>query len=360
MKIGILTFHRAHNYGAVLQCFALQEVLKGMGHEVEVIDYRQPWIEDFYKAFSMQVLRKRYKGIKRSCRYILNYSKRVKVVMAKRPLYESFRDRYLSLSRPCNKNLPQNYDAYIIGSDQLWGLHCIGDVPDPVYLGRFKHPSTSKVIGYAISTNKESIVRLSNTCLKEDIRNFDTLSLREQFAIDEVKRITAKDIDLCIDPTLLTTKETWEPLTTNSKWKNKKYVLIYQVRGSGEAKKYIFNTATDIAKQISDDCEVVNINTDLPTVEEFVSMFKYASYVVTSSFHATVFSLIFNTPFFSVKLNDGKDGRYVNLLKSIGAEDKIIQVGDTVCLSKKSFDNINEEILKLRRHSLDYLTKSLN
>ena len=56
MKIGILTFHRAHNYGAVLQCYALQEILKRMGHQVYVIDYRQPWIEDFYRFISMDMI----------------------------------------------------------------------------------------------------------------------------------------------------------------------------------------------------------------------------------------------------------------------------------------------------------------
>ena len=58
MKIGILTFHRAHNYGAVLQCYALQEILKGMGHDVEVIDYRQQWIEDFYDLFGWNMIRR--------------------------------------------------------------------------------------------------------------------------------------------------------------------------------------------------------------------------------------------------------------------------------------------------------------
>ena len=57
MKVGILTFHRAHNYGAVLQCYALQETLKRMGHDVQVIDYAQPWIEEFYKLFSRSMYR---------------------------------------------------------------------------------------------------------------------------------------------------------------------------------------------------------------------------------------------------------------------------------------------------------------
>ena len=58
MRIGILTFHRAHNYGAVLQCYALQETLKRMGHDVQVIDYRQPWIEDFYNLFCRNMIRR--------------------------------------------------------------------------------------------------------------------------------------------------------------------------------------------------------------------------------------------------------------------------------------------------------------
>ena len=118
MKIGILTFHRAHNYGAVLQCYALQEVLKGMGHDVEVIDYRQKWTEEVYKPFSPMVMKVRCKGIRSKIHYINDFYKRYTAVKKKKASFEAFNSKFLTISKQYCIGEQLNYDVCIVGSDQ--------------------------------------------------------------------------------------------------------------------------------------------------------------------------------------------------------------------------------------------------
>lgn len=364
MKVGILTFHRAYNYGAVLQCYALQEILIGLGHEVSVIDYKQPWIEDYYKPFSLRVLNYYRHGLLEKIKYFLRYFKRVKTTNIRKKIFNDFIVNYLRLTKPCSQDIPFDYDVYVIGSDQLWGLQCLGGKKDKVYMGSFAHKRGAKIVGYAISTNEVSIQTLLNDGLELDVKNFSAISLREKTIIDIVDKYLDYPIELCVDPTLLTSKSTWDSMTNNSKWEKYNYVLIYQIRHFNDSNKFIKKQADLIAKDISHSLgevvEVIDINKLNPSVDEFVSLFKYAKCVVTSSFHATVFSLIFNTPFYSVVLNDGKDGRYVNLLTKVGAVDRLLSLGEFKSYSDYDFKEINKKLPIFRESSYAFLCKYVN
>ena len=100
MRIGILTFHRAHNYGAVLQCYALQETLKRMGHDVQVIDYRQPWIEDFYNLFCRNMIRRNSSSVPELFSYLKSSMKKWLLAPSKASNFRDFRGDFLNLSLP--------------------------------------------------------------------------------------------------------------------------------------------------------------------------------------------------------------------------------------------------------------------
>ena len=141
-RVGILTFHRAHNYGAVLQCFALKETIRQMGYDVQVIDYRQPQIENSYRyhyifdkkesngfGALLYLLRQQLANIYHFYLYI-----------RKRYYYTTFQKSYLSLSCRCNRSSIPTYDCYVIGSDMLWDSRCLNGQYDDVY---FYKPSTT-------------------------------------------------------------------------------------------------------------------------------------------------------------------------------------------------------------------------
>ena len=157
MKLGILTFHGAHNYGAVLQCYALQEVLTKMGHDVYVIDYRQPYINEVYKIFSFQILKRKMKNLGAVADYVRYNIFRASAIKKRREHFEEFTSKYLNLTLPCDaESVPVDFDAYIIGSDQVWSQVCTGGDFDDVYFGKFRRNEDSRVIGYAISSNPAS------------------------------------------------------------------------------------------------------------------------------------------------------------------------------------------------------------
>lgn len=358
MKIGILTFHRAYNYGAVLQCYALQEDLKELGHDVEVIDYKQPFIDHIYQIYNWDLIRGCF-------RHPLGFYKFIKLVLPLRKLkrknFGNFRNQYLTTSNPCTAtNIPQDYDFYVIGSDQLWGINCLGGQLDPVYFGEFKHKESAKIIGYAISTDNKSLKSAPQKQLSNWLQNFHALSLREQSMSDLLYNCMGTKSHVDLDPTLLLDKEKWN-FTPKIDWSTKKYVIVYYAgRPIG---KYAHNELLRKASAISNHigAEVVDLSSMKYAVEDFVMSFKYAQCVVTSSFHATVFSVIFNTPLYSVKLHDGHDGRYVNLLKNLGMEESLIEMDDFVEVPPMTdYTKVNYNLSLLREKSLEYITKSLS
>lgn len=353
MKVGILTFHRACNYGAVLQCYALQETLKSMGHEVWIIDYRQPHIERSYAIFSITESIKRISNPINLLRYIkqsIGRYRRKKLFSCINHLYH-IDSNYKSI-------IQDNLDAYIIGSDQLWSLHCLGEKKDDVYLGEFNRNPNAKIIGYAISTNQHSLETLKNEGLDKYLKNFAALSTREKFSAEFILKNYHINVEVCIDPTLLVNSKVWERLV-DSKWEKEDYVLLYQLRcPKGSHFNLLREKSEELARQMG--CKVIEIIDTKYSVTDFVSLIKYAKYVVTTSFHGTVFSVIFNTPFYSVRLQDGHDERYVNLLSVIGLDSCCVDIDFQPNANTVVFNSTHERILKIKEESLSYLEKALS
>ena len=351
MKVGILTFHRAHNYGAVLQCYALQEVLKGMGHDVEILDYRQPWIEDAYKPFSISYIYRRLHSIRKIIYYVRTYPQRKKLANKRKLIFETFSAKYLRVSnKKFNPLSLGKYDCFVIGSDQLWNLGCLGGRFDNVYLGDIKKKANAVIMGYAISMDENSVRKIP----LEKIDNFDYLSLRESEYSSYVSNLTNKKIETCVDPTLLLSRDKWNKLCKSNETED--YIAVYQVRAP-QGKKVILEKAHGLARKYG--YKVIDINKINPGVEEFVSIICNAKCVLTSSFHATVFSVIFRTPFYSILLKDGKDARYENLLKSMGMEDYMIDLSINVDTIPCVDNEIDRKLAQITQSSFAFLRRLL-
>lgn len=353
MKVGILTFHRAHNYGAVLQCYALQEILKRRGHDVQVIDYRQPWIEEFYKPFSLGMLYDA-EGVSGKFAYLKKNLKKFLLAPMRNSHFNMFRLDFLELSLPCGKgDVPQDYDCYVIGSDQLWSLHCLGGVLDEVYFGKFRRKSASRIIGYAISADMKSIEAIEGE-LPLLARGFDALSMREKEIAGKVSDVAGIHCDVCLDPTLLTDNDIWQPLI-NDKWKKRKYVLVYEVRKRD--RDLLRRKAEQAAAAIGDGCEVIDLSQMKYSVTDFVSLFRYAVHVVTTSFHGCVFSILFERPFNMLPLWNGYDLRYRELLEALNASDRIVSADEDIIPGKMDFTQIKSSLAELRKSSFSYIDR---
>ncbi len=362
MKIGILTFHCAHNYGAVLQCYALQETLKRMGHDVEVIDYRPEYLLDPYKRFNIH--RFISKNLILAAKNIVKEPMMLRARLRRYKAFGKFINGRLNLSsRVTASGISSKYDIYIMGSDQIWNPK-ITQGFEPVYFGNFNFAKGErKFIAYAASMEAKGLNEEARDFLKKSLQNFDAVSVRETQLANMLQPLTGKSIDTVLDPTLLADSSIWNKIAVRPSIKQK-YVLVYQVRMNQRT----LEIASDIARQMN--VEVIELQAWLSvnlhgdkiqcaSPEEFLGWIKYSSCVVTTSFHGTAFSIIFNRPFYCIKLDDGSDTRSLSLLRNTGLENRLISKDSNPVFSEIDYGKANKNVSDLRNVSMDFLAKAI-
>ena len=349
MRIGILTLHRANNYGAALQCFALQEALAALGHEVYVIDYRQPDTEDSYKVFSWKRLQT---ATQNPLSFIKELFIRIPYSVIQQRGFNSFRRQYLHCTSPVfdAQEIPRNFDAYVIGSDQLWSIQCMNGHIEPVYFGQFPHPDSSKIIGYAISSNIASLEEIGIDRLNKYLPSFNTISLREAGICKWISENTGFSVRQDVDPTLLYDIEKWKALLNNKRPTKNRYILMYFLLP--EQKDY----AREFAKQHG--LHLIEVGKVAYSPKEFLSYVKYADYILGGSFHIAVFSIIFEKRFSIIKRNNDFDIRSSDLLSHLGLTSQFIDIKDLqhVDINRKiEFAASKKALLRLKEQSIEFL-----
>lgn len=360
MKIGILTFHCAHNYGAVLQAYALQEIIKELGHEVEIIDYRPDFLLTPYKTFSLKnIFSGNIKSIlKKMVSAFLTFPAKVK----RRAKFNLFISTNLNSTSKSTGKIPENYDLYIIGSDQVWN-HRLTKGFNDVYWGYFKTKIAAKKITYAASFGDALNSENELLFIQKALNNFDGISLREADYINLLKQFYKKEIYKVLDPTLLLNNNLWESVVIKPNI-SKKYVLVYQVMRSNETLRIakgiaeqIDGTVIEIPAMIS----IKNLRNKYITTSpfEFIGWIKNASCVVTTSFHGTAFSIIFNKPFYTVNLADGSEKRAGDLLTSLNLNHRLISKESVIKFENIDYTNVGMKLQELQQNSIQYIENFL-
>lgn len=329
MKIGILTFHYAINHGAVLQAYATQELLRSMGHEVEVIDYHNRAVDAYYEAmrFHLGVLLK-----KRKKRYLLSPI----LFWLQCRAFKKFIDSHLSVSarkyvqgqRP--KQIP-DYDLILVGSDQLWNLKITGGFDD-WYWGVIPENSKGgarKIATWAVCMNDTEQVRNETTRIAKLLENFSALSVRESNLKEAIAPLTEKNVVQTLDPTLLLPAEKWKSLCKKPPTGN--YVVAYAIEFWDKRK--VAKVAARLATLKNMRLVLLRVYAETGSLwdalhgcgpDDFLTYLCGASYVVTSSFHGTAFSIIFKKQFFCVIDPEKGNTRVENLLQQTGLESQKI------------------------------------
>lgn len=364
-KIGILSFHAAHNYGSMLQNFALQQVIKSITPELEpiTINLRNRMQDDMYNIFKPF---RNYTDKKRYLFKILMYPWKSNILV-KHKLFEKFLKEEITLTSQISDSseIPslQSFDAYIAGSDQIWNVTA-QDFDWAYFLDFSTKSNDVKRIAYAPSMGPtpcpDNIPNRSWCKMSNLIKNFDYISVREKETAELIKKIGILENEPCIcpDPTLLLSKDEWNSFFPNEEpYFKGKYIFLYN--------PYYLKTVYDQARMLS-------ILTRLPVVVsnlspksifasihfykrlevgpiEFLNLIKNAEYVIGRSFHLAVFSMIFNKKFIAV---DGMgDSRLGNFLSEIGME-RCATDGDNLM---EVIDKINEDDIRQRESALSKL-----
>ncbi|MDR2408630.1 MAG: polysaccharide pyruvyl transferase family protein [Bacteroidales bacterium] len=364
MRIGILTFHFAHNYGAVLQVYALQEFLKAQGHNVTIINYKQRYLSRIYAVFNLRRFKTRNP-------VILVKIIGIELLMLSRRLIRRFRfnkfiSSCLNLSVPVNKkNIPQNFDLYILGSDQIWNYKITNGF-DGVYFGDFRRNSASKLISYAASMELLSLSELQQEYIKTKLEQLDGISVRESSLAELLQPLTGKTIFTTLDPVFLIDSHQWDTITRR-KIATKKYVLIYQVWHN----KGSIRIAAIIASQLGAEIIEVpgnNISTwhvkknhiQCMSPFDFVGLIRYASCVITTSFHGTALSIVFNRPFYAIKPDDRKNNRVTEILGKLELSGRYISGNDDPQFSGIDYTEINRRLAVLRNKSVSFIRDAMS
>lgn len=363
MKIGILTFHRAENFGAVLQCYALQSFLESQGFEVKVIDYRCRAIEQTYYFLNVKSLFSRF-NIFAS---ILNYFNQMyqwKDRLHKKRGYEMFRKKFLHLTDPMyeiKKDL--GFDVYITGSDQVWNTQLLHGL-NKMYFLDFPQSEGVKRISYAVSSEQNAINELSKyeSYLRHALNNFTSISVRENAFASELKKYTSKNIHVCLDPTFLITKENYIKLAIKPKYNN--YILVYHMAEIPEGSKLAEKIARkNGAKVVEIHARFANRKDKTRHMQnvgplELLGYIAYANMIITTSFHGLALSLILEKNFYVISKSGNLRLRHI--LGELGLSNRIIVPENDVFTDDINYKSVSEKIRVLSEDSKKFLINALN
>jgi len=350
-KVGVCTLHdAAPNFGATLQAFAMQEVLKDLGYEPEFLKFKKEnksEKEKIEKVLNWNNIHFRkddkiYKGIDTKNIAINSRLKRSNV--------------FLNVSDNLYDRQKDNYSSIIIGSDELWNVNNPSFEHRKEYYGY--NLKCDNVFAYAPSCNTTTIEEFHKFHNNEiTFNNLVNLSARDINTMELLESITGRKANLVLDPTML-----MKDIIKYAKIpKEKDYILIYDYRVTGERKKQIKKLAKEKnlpIYAIGFYCSFADKNIDA-NIFEFMGYVKNATYVITATFHGTIFSILAQKQFASYACLGYK---IEDLLKRFNLEDRdasntesLIDIVD----NKIDYNKVNAILEKEREKSLIYLKKSL-
>lgn len=365
MKTGIITFHYANNYGAVLQAYALLTYLKNEGFEAQIIDYRNEYLKSTKKVFkpfnSMKNIAVNVATLKH-CFSLLN----------KRRKFESFIEQCLDMTNIFStysslEANPPEFDAYICGSDQIWNP---GILFDAAYFLEFVRSGSYRKISYAASFGASEIDKMYAEKITDHLRRIKYLSVREQSGARIVEKLLNRESAVVLDPTFLIKKQDWDKLLSkhlkNSREIIYPYILCYYLEKNSlnqiivnKVKRQtgyrVISIMTSFFNQVDSDIIVEDAG---PL--EFIQLFRDAAYVCTSSFHGTVFSIIFEKQF-QVLAHSKTNSRLKDLLDKLELEERLIYSSEMILNSNAELDYKKvKRLLDLEiQSSSEFLKKAL-
>lgn len=326
-KVGIITFHNALSYGAALQSCATQQFLNKLGIDNEIIDYQCDYINKRYKKIVTIDKRNIPKSFIGSVLKAKNKKKNLR-------LSEEFRKKHMKLSTACTKttikNITDDYSFFVTGSDQVFSPTCAGF--DTTYLLDFAKPEQK--YSYSASFGTAVLPEEKKSAYKALLDDFGKISVREKSGAEIVKDTTGKSAEVNVDPTLLLKSEEWDKFSGNKELINTPYILVFSVQKPRRIVEY----AIKLGKEKNIPVYYLNdmhfpkkdgLNYLSPVSPfGFVSLIKNAEYVVTNSFHATAFSIIYHKNLVVEYETLGRrNNRSEELLNMVGITDRELTKG---------------------------------
>ena len=369
IKTGIVTFQYAYNYGAVLQCLALQRTLDALGDDVSVINFLPPNIHGtpIWQGW----------GIRNKTFFQQLQKKWLRICLAKdaksmREVFERFRSEHLMLSEPCTSNeeiasIMEGYDALVAGSDQIWHFF-----HPPIYFLEWGHEFSGKRISYAPCCGRKNQDMSRVKEITQWLSRFDHLSVRNEVSRELFEGLVGHRIPVVADPTLLTDLS---DVQKSVKLPCSEYILTYTLgaeidKGNRVAIEKIRERVGNLpvvavvpSAHIPHQAPWADISITTAGPAEWLWLIAHASFVLTDSFHGVLFSMKKSIPFFSYYAEEGRAPRLLDLAERYALDGCIggsVEEGDRKEWGL-SFDHVRTEQL-VQSHvdvSIQYLKSAL-
>lgn len=369
MKLGLLTFHTAANYGAALQAYAFEKFLVDKGYNCEYINYVNASRAHEY-SMSWHIFDSLRKG---NVKFAMAYTLGAPFMTLRKMRFDRFYEKYIKKTKKVYRTseeaaqLNECYDYFLVGSDQVWNPVCNGD--DTAFLLDFVKEGKKK-ISYSPSFGMASVPDDLKENYRRNLSNFGSLGVREQAGKTIVRELIGKDAAVNIDPVMLLTKEQWLGILPR-KVSRERFIFSYTNRDSQIAdffrtgykldgrKHYVLSRYTRPRDFISPTVRVKYCMSPL----EFIWVIANAELVVSASFHCVAMSILLNRPFVAILTGDeGKDERIVNLLKTTGLTSRVLskETGQDVINAAIDWDDVNNKIAEARKTSVSFLLNAIS
>lgn len=370
MRVGIITYHSAYNFGSVLQAYATQQIVNKIGCKAEIINYRMDSQKEFY-AYIHHV-----NNFKSFIKYMMTFGKR-KALKRRAIRFEEFIKENLNLtdefSGPEEAYVySETFDIYISGSDQIWNKHSneLKNV-DLKYMDPYFLTFTKKhKISYA-----SSVVNMTDSELlyvAKKIKDFSHISCREQDSADKIAKLINRNVETVLDPTLLLSNFDWEKIMCRTKIEGKPYLLLYTLATNNHLLK-ILGEAKKKAREYDLQLVVLApLATAAPNIyrvkfirdagpKEFMRLVYDSKYIITDSYHGTLFSINFQKQFFSMNSLEKSDNRVYQILDRLNLRSRIINyIMDANFTHELDYSKPMYKLEEYKNESISYLRRSLN
>lgn len=373
MKIAILTQPLGHNYGGILQAWALQTILMRHGHTLVILNRRRK------KKLSRSYIKKLMANL---LRLMLRVNKLDHSTVHVDNLIElktkNFLNKNILLSDEINSSEHlaafiegKKFDAVIVGSDQVWRPEYSPNIRD--FSLYFLNDTNILKIAYAASFGVDYWpLNSSDTAVyARSLKQFDLISLREDTGVNLINDYLNIEAKHVLDPTMLLMLEDYKGLCQNEISFQDDHIYTYildetseKIDFINECQKYlnlkvISHHGDKLLKTSKIDEAAFNI---YPSVEKWIAGFRDASFIITDSYHGAIFSIIFNKPFLVIENQDRGSARFHSLLRLFLLEDRLFQIGTKslkVDSSIRKMRDTTDRLKELRQESLRILLDSL-
>lgn len=368
MKIKTITCHRVYNHGAALQAWALATFLRQQGHEVNIIDYRPYYLRGH---FQWSVNNPRFDKPIIKWLYLLAKYPGWRKSLARKAAFDAFDNKFIAplvtkccyLSSEELKQNPPDADVYIAGSDQIWNT-MFKNGTDPSFYLDFGSEKTKR-LSYAASFATQKLCKGTEGFVKSKISHLDAISVREPSGVKLLQSMGYNGILVC-DPVFLIDPEMWVSEIATNDGEGEKYIVIYDFERSVEIQKVAERIAEVKGLKIYSigpyALKYTSYNYINHGPDTFVALIKNATCVISNSFHATAFSLIFKRNMFVMKRADGLNTRMQDLLSRYGLIDRLIDINTPIdiLISSIDYSKVNNILLKEIEDSKKWLVKNLS